>query len=93
MNYQFEEEAGRIVMEDQKGKEAGEITFTRKGDDVITIDHTGVEQAHRGQGLAAELVNKVVEKAKKENLKVIPICPFAKKQFEEHADYQAVQQQ
>lgn len=92
MSYQFEEEAGRIVLKDQEGKEAGEITFTREGDDVIIIDHTGVEQAHRGQGLAGELVNKVVEKAKEENLKVMPVCPFAKKQFEEHTDYQAVQQ-
>jgi uncharacterized protein len=52
MGYQFEEEAGRIVVKDKEGTEAGELTFTREGDDVIIIDHTGVEPAHRGQGLA-----------------------------------------
>ncbi|WP_405099388.1 GNAT family N-acetyltransferase [Oceanobacillus sp. FSL H7-0719] len=90
MGYQFEEEAGRIVVKDKEGTEAGELTFTREGDDVIIIDHTGVEPAHRGQGLAEQLVNKAVDKAKKENLRVMPVCPFAKKKFEENEEYKAV---
>jgi uncharacterized protein len=31
-----------------------------------------------------------VDKAKKENLRVMPVCPFAKKKFEENEEYQAV---
>lgn len=92
MNYQFEEEASRFVVKDEDGNEAGEVTYTREGDNILIIDHTGVEEDHRGQGLAEQLVNKVVDKAKKEDLKVMPACPFAKKQFDENADYQIVQQ-
>lgn len=90
MSYQFEEESSRFVVKDVEGKEAGEITYSKAGDNVLIIDHTGVNDAHRGQGLAAELVAKVVEKAKKEDLKIMPLCPFAKKEFDENAEYREV---
>lgn len=90
MGYQFDEESSRFVVKDAEGKEAGEVTYSKAGDSVLIIDHTGVDEAHRGQGLAAKLVNKVVEKAKKEDLKIMPLCPFAKKEFDENADYKEV---
>lgn len=90
MSYQFDEESSRFVVKDGEGKEAGEVTYSKAGDNVLIIDHTGVDEAHRGQGLAAKLVNKVVEKAKKEDLKIMPLCPFAKKEFDENADYKEV---
>lgn len=91
MSYQFKEEASRFVVQDSEEKEVGEITYTRSGDDILIIDHTGVEEKHRGQGLAAQLVEKVVEKARKDNLKIMPLCPFAKSQFDENKEYQEVQ--
>lgn len=87
MSYQFEAEGNRFVVKDAEGKEAGEVTYSRAGESLLIIDHTGVDDAHRGQGLAEQLVDKVVEKAKKEDLKIMPLCPFAKKQFDEKEDY------
>lgn len=89
MNYEFTEEGSRVVVKDAEGNEAGEITFTRSGENIMIIDHTGVDDNHRGQGLAQQLVAKAVEVAKKENLKVMPLCPFAKKEFDEKEEYQA----
>ena len=90
MSYQFTEEESRIVVKDAQGNEAGEVTYSRAGDNILIIDHTGVDDAHRGQGLAAKLVFHVVEKAKKEHLKVMPLCPFAKSEFIKNATYMEV---
>ena len=90
MSFQFSEENGRFVAKDDQGLEAGEVTFTRDGEDVLVIDHTGVDPAQRGQGLAEELVRHVVEKAKNEGKKIVPLCSFAKKEFEKNADYKEV---
>ena len=90
MSFQFAEEDGRFVAKDAQGLEVGEVTFSRDGENVIVIDHTGVDPAQRGQGLAAQLVSHVVEKAKNEGLKIVPVCWYAKKEFEEKAEYKEV---
>lgn len=92
MTYQFKEEAGRMVALDGKGKEAGEVRFTREDDNVLSIDHTEVYHDFRGQGLGGRIIEQVVKKAKNEDLKVKPICPYAKKQFEDHEEYQVYMQ-
>ena len=55
-----------------------EITFVPTGADKIIIDHTYVSEALKGQGVGQKLVKKVVEYARQENKKIIPLCPFAK---------------
>lgn len=91
MEFQFTEEDSRIVAMDAQDKEAGEVTYSKTGKSILTIDHTEVANEHRGQGLAAELVRQVVAKAKNEDLKVNPVCPFAKKEFDEKEEYREVQ--
>ena len=64
------------------------ITFIPEGDN-LTIVHTLVDPSLKGQGVGNKLVNKVVELAREENKKIIPVCPFAKKVLtasEEYAD-------
>lgn len=90
MSYQFSEENERFVVKDEKGSEAGEITFVRDGENDLVINHTGVESDHRGKGLAEQLVRLVVDKAKKDGLKVVPVCSFAAKEFEEKESYKEV---
>ncbi|MGA9228505.1 MAG: GNAT family N-acetyltransferase [Mesobacillus sp.] len=90
MSFQFAEENGRFVVKDAQGLEVGEVTFSRDGEDVIVIDHTGLDPAQRGQGLAEELVRHVVEKAKNEGLKIVPLCSYAKKEFEKKTEYKEV---
>lgn len=86
-----------LIHEDQKhlyyknGDEiAGEITFKPIGSTKVIIDHTFVEKEYRGEGIAEELVLSVVERMRKEGKKIVPLCPFAKKEFERNADYQDV---
>ena len=80
------EENTRFVLKDGD-KEIGEMTWSEAGETRLIIDLTFVDPAYRGQGLAEKLVAKGVEKARKEQKKIIPLCPFAKKEFERKPEY------
>lgn len=53
------------------------ITWKDGGSNIIVIDHTIVDPSLRGQGIAGQLIKKVVEMARKENLKIVPVCSYA----------------
>lgn len=91
MTYQFEEAENSFILKDDNNNQVGEVTYSRAGEKLLIIDHTGVNDDHRGQGLAEQLVLKVVEKAKNEGLKIMPLCPFAKLEFERKEAYREVQ--
>ncbi|MBP2078740.1 GNAT family N-acetyltransferase [Oceanobacillus polygoni] len=64
-----------------------EITFIQIGDAKIVIDHTYVSDELRGQGIAGELVEKVVLFAREKNRKITPLCPYAKKKIENTPEF------
>jgi uncharacterized protein len=55
----------------------------------ITLWHTEVPQAQRGQGLGAKLVRMAFDFAKEKNLKVEVVCPFAVGYISKHPELQA----
>lgn len=61
---------------------AGEMTYTWAGKDKFIIDHTIVEERFGGKGLAKELVLADVAYAREKNVKIIPLCPYAKARFD-----------
>lgn len=46
-------------------------------DDVITIPHVETDAAHRGQGMAAQLMDGVVAEARRRNMRILPLCSYA----------------
>ena len=82
----FQEEPNRFFLM-ENDKLAGEVTFTNAGETMFIIDHTFVDDQFRGQGIAQKLVELVVKKARKENKKIMPLCPFAKGEFERKPEY------
>lgn len=66
--------------------ELGEMTFVNSGNFYI-IDHTGVSEAAKGLGIGKKLVATFVEYAREQNMKVLPLCPFAKAEFEKNSAY------
>jgi uncharacterized protein len=56
----------------------GELTYELQGDH-ITLIHTGVPEALAGHGLAGRLVQAAVDRARREQLTIIPICPYARR--------------
>jgi uncharacterized protein len=66
--------------------EAGHMTFSAAGADKFIIDHTEVSPAYNGKGVGKLLVMAAVEYARTHSLKIIPLCPFAKKVFDKTPD-------
>lgn len=67
-------------------KNIGESTYS-KAKDFWIIDHTFVDEDYRGGQIASKLVAEVVDQARKNKVKIIPLCPFAKKEFESNEAY------
>ncbi|WP_343705962.1 GNAT family N-acetyltransferase [Flavobacterium sp.] len=66
----------------EDGKEAGKMTYTWAGDTKFIIDHTEVSPDFNGKGVGKKLVMAAVDYARANNLKIIPLCPFAKSVFD-----------
>lgn len=67
---------------DDEGKRLGESTYTMAGPEKLIIDHTEVDDSLRGTGKGAELINAIVEYARQHDLKILPLCPFARVIFQ-----------
>ena len=78
------------VVTTENGEELGEMTFVKSNDEFYIIDHTGVSDAARGRGVGQVMVKAFVEYAREHGKKILPLCPFAKAQFEKNPSYQDV---
>lgn len=64
----------------------GEIILDDFSKNPITIEHTYVSEKLKGQGAGKKLVKSVIDFAREENKKVIPVCEFAKKEFSKNKE-------
>lgn len=65
------------------------LAYALDGQGWITLWHTKVPEAQRGQGIAARLVRMAFDFANAKNLKVEVICPFAVSYVSKHPELQA----
>ena len=72
----------RFYVNDASGNQVAEVVFVPTGDNLAIIEHTEVDPSLKGQGVGKQLVAKVVERMRRENRKIIPLCPFAKHEFD-----------
>jgi uncharacterized protein len=54
---------------------------------MVIIDHTEVDPSLRGTGASARLVQAAVEWARKEGVKILPLCPFARHVFDKTPEF------
>ena len=80
----------KFYVGDYEAEPLAEITFVPTGDGKLIIDHTVVSDELSGQGVAGELVEKVVLYAREEGKKIIPECAYAKRKIEEMPEFQDV---
>jgi len=64
-----------------------EMTFVNSSDKFIIIDHTIVSDDLKGQNVGRLLLKELVDWARKENKKIMPLCPFAKAEMEKNKEY------
>jgi len=69
---------------------AGEMTYSRAGESMIIIDHTDVEEAYKGKGVGKALVMEAVKFARANQIKIMPLCPFANSVFKKNDELKDV---
>ncbi|MCK6073520.1 GNAT family N-acetyltransferase [Paenibacillus silvae] len=85
-NVEHEAANKRFLIQDN-GDIAAVMTYVISSPELYIIDHTLVENAYRGQGLGDELIKAMVEYARENGIKILPLCPFAKDSFERISEY------
>lgn len=80
---------GRVVLYNE-GREAGEMTFIWEEVNKLKIEHTEVGKEYGGKGYGKKLLNRAVEYAREKEIKILPICPFAKALMEKDQSLQDV---
>ncbi|OAV45178.1 GNAT family N-acetyltransferase [Lewinella sp. 4G2] len=79
-----------LTIEDTKGTAhvgplsdpTAHMEFSIAGPQLIIISHTEVGESLRGQGVGRQLLDKVVEHARANGIKIMPLCPYAKSVFD-----------
>ena len=72
------------------GKPEAEMTFSKAGEKILIIDHTGVPEALGGMGVGKALVEYMVHDVRARGLKIIPLCPFTNATLHKHPEWQDV---
>lgn len=75
---------------EELGERQAMMTYTMAGPQRMIIDHTEVSDALRGKSAGKQLVAAAVEHARAHQLKIIPLCPFAKSVFDKTPAFQDV---
>ncbi len=78
---------GAFVIEDG-GERVAEMEIGISGNNLV-VYHTEVAEELKGQGIAKDLLSKMVEYARHHHLKVVPLCPYVSAQFNKHPDQYA----
>lgn len=58
------------------GHTLSELIYQEPTNGIITADHTHVHPNHRGQGIAAQLLDTLVEEARAHHWKIQPSCRY-----------------
>lgn len=72
---------------DSEDNPLAEMSFVASSDAFIIIDHTHVSDELSGQGIGKLLLKELIDWARKEDKKIIPLCPYAKVQIEKNEEY------
>jgi len=64
------------------GRELAEMVYNMPSSDKMIIEHTEVSDELRGKSVGMQLVTHAVEHARTHNIKIIPLCTFAKSVFD-----------
>lgn len=75
---------------EEGGKRQAEMVYSKAGPARIIIEHTEVSEVLKGKNVGKQLVAAAVEYARKNNLKIIPLCPFTLSVFKRVKEYEDV---
>ena len=69
------------------GNILAEMTYSMPSAEKMIIEHTEVSDELKGQNVGYQLVHTAVEYARTNNVKIVPLCPFANAVFKNKPEY------
>ena len=72
---------GEFYLDNEQGKRIAEISYVWSGEKKIIANHTWVDDSLRGQGMARQLLDTLVEFAREKQLKIVPTCSYVDVMF------------
>lgn len=87
MHIELTHESNRIFANDTNGQLIADITFPAVSEGRVDINHTFVHESLRGQGIADMLMQAAIETINAKGLKTDTNCPYAKKWFLSHPEF------
>lgn len=78
ITYSETETKGRYVATVEGATGEGELTISKVSPTLIIADHTAVPDSMRGMGVAKALVLRLLEDARANGQRIVPLCPFVR---------------
>ncbi len=69
---------------------AARLKYNRPEKDVWEMKETYVPESFRNNGVAGQIVEHALDHAKRQNIKVIPTCPFVENYIDKHPRYEGL---
>ena len=91
MNIRHKENEDRgvfFISEDEQ--KLAQLVYTKRTSQEIVIEHTEVNKELRGKDIGFSLIERAVAYAREHQLKIIPLCAFAKAVFQREAAFSDV---
>lgn len=85
---EFTKGDNKFYHQNDKDEEIAVITYkpADDSDEIVEADHTFVDPSLRGQGIAEQLVERLVEEMEEEGKKIKPVCPYVVNLFDRKPD-------
>ena len=81
---------GRYVAKVDGAEGEAELVFSIRSPVLISADHTGAPDTLRGTGAAGALVDYMINDARSNGFKIIPLCPYVLAQYKRHPEWEDV---
>ena len=72
---------GEFFLNNEQGQRIAEISYVWSDEHKIIANHTWVDDSLRGQGMARQLLDTLVEFAREKNIKIVPTCSYVEVMF------------
>ena len=69
------------------GNILAEMVYSMPSSNKMIIEHTEVSEELKGKNVGNQLVHTAVEYARTNNIKIVPLCPFASSVFKKKPEY------
>ena len=66
------------------------LVYQKIDDETLALIHTEVDPSLEGKGVGSHLVEGVLEYIERNNLKIVPLCPFVAAYLKRHPDWNRV---